>query len=168
MSARAVTAVLIPAHIEQPLETLLLSGFRDIQRLADMVIPVDIEQQQVTMWLDAHDRYKSLPMNLRASSLRWYWDPASRQLPALHGDVLLVGDTGSTIAIGDVPTALIHTLVHGGPYEVETQADAGQPWRVLPDVHESYTDAATWAVIQLERHPPVADVRVRETMRPAA
>lgn len=55
-----------------------------------------------------------------------------------------------TIEIGDVPATLIHTLLHGSPYEVELQMVAGQPWRGLPDVDESYTDAATWAVIQLE------------------
>lgn len=65
------TALLIPCIIDQPLEVRQIAGFRDIQRLADMVIPVDIASQQVTMWLDAHGRYNGLPLNLRASSLRW-------------------------------------------------------------------------------------------------
>ena len=162
MSAESVTAVLIPAQMQQPLETKPITGFRDIQRLAEMVIPVDIEPRALTMWVDAHDRYKGVPMNLRATSLRWYWDPASRRLPALHGDVLLVGDAGSTIAIGDVPDTMRRDLLQRGPYGVEVQLDSDGSWTQRPGVFETYADAAMWAVLVPEREREVRTARIAE------
>lgn len=158
------TALLIPCIIDQPLEVRQIAGFRDIQRLADMVIPVDIASQQVTMWLDAHDRYNGLPLNLRASSLRWYWDPGARHLPALHGDVLLVGDVGSTLAVGDVPEELLDALQRPGPHHVELRLTAGSPWERHPDEHETYADAAFWAVRRQERN---GDNRIARIAPPA-
>ncbi len=161
MNGKTVTAVLIPAQIEQPLETRQVAGFADIQQLADLVIPVDIESRGVTMWLDADDRRNGLQMNLRASSLRWLWSAETRRLPALHGDVLLVGDVGSTLAIGDVPASLVQELLHGGPYEVGYRRTASRGWQTHPDLHATYTDAAFWAMYLLERDPALHETRVR-------
>lgn len=161
MNGKTVTAVLIPAQIEQPLETREVGGFTDIQQLADLMIPVDIASRGVTMWLDADDRRNGLPMNLRASSLRWFWDTASRRLPALHGDVLLVGDIGSTYPVGDVPAAIMQDLLHSGPYEVDYRRTASSDWQTHSDLHQAYADAAFWAVYLLERDPTLQETRIR-------
>lgn len=166
MNGEAITAVLIPAHIDQPLETRQIGGFSDIQQLADLIIPIDIESQGVTMWLDADDRRKGLPMNLRASSLRWFWSAETRRLPALHGDVLLVGDVGSTLAVGHVPGPLAWELLHGGPYEVDYRRAASRGWQTHPDLHETYADAAFWAMSLLERDPTLHETRIRAASPP--
>ncbi|WP_370895066.1 hypothetical protein [Janibacter sp. GXQ6167] len=161
MNGETVTAVLIPAQIEQQLETREVAGFADIQQLADLVIPIDIESRGVTMWLDADDRRNGLPMNLRASSLRWFWDTTSRQRPALHGDVLLVGDIGSTYPVGDVPASLVQELLHGGPYEVGYRRTASSGWRAQSDLHTTYADAAFWAMYLRTHDPALHETRIR-------
>lgn len=166
MNGATVTAVLIPANIDQPLEARQIAGFEDIQQLADLVIPIDIESQEVTMWLDADDHRKGLPMNLRASSLRWFWSLETRRLPALHGEVLLVGDVGSTLAVGDVPASLVRELLHGGPYEVDYRRPVSRGGQTHPDLHETYADAAFWAMYLLERDPTLHETRIRAASPP--
>lgn len=107
-----VRAVFVPCDGDVPSSIVEIGGFSDCQSLVtDLVIPVDIEEAGVTMFVDAHDRYKGLLLNLRATRFRRSRDPSSRRFPALHGNVLIVGDTGSTLSIADVPTNVVIELV---------------------------------------------------------
>lgn len=109
-----VTTIFVPCDDAVSPSIVDVRGFRDCQALvAELVIPVDVEAAGVTMFVDAHDRYKGLPMNERVKDFRQRWDPSSLWLPALQGDVLIVGDTGSTLSITDVPANVVAELVDG-------------------------------------------------------
>lgn len=113
-SEAMVTAIFVPCDRSVPASIVEFGGFSDCQSLvADLVIPVDIEEAGVTMFVDAHDRYKGRPVNERVTAFRQRRDPSALWFPALHGDVLVVGDTGSLLSIADVPTSVVADLVGG-------------------------------------------------------
>jgi hypothetical protein len=151
--------LLVPCDIDAPIELREIASFSDIQSMvAELVIPVDIEPADVTIFVDAHDRYKSLPPNARASFLRWYWDPSSQVLPAFHGDVLLTGLTDHRFGVADVPADLRIEILYGGPYQVEVSVNDG--WHRLDTVYRDYSDAALWAVLTLNRTPGATGARM--------
>ena len=109
-----VTAIFVPCDGSVPASIVEVGGFSECQSLvADLVIPVDIEEAGVTMFVDAHDRYNGLPTNERVTEFRQRWDPSALWLPALHGNVLIVGDTGSTLSIAEVPSNVVAELIDG-------------------------------------------------------
>lgn len=155
------TALWIPCDMRRPLAPFSISGFADIQdAINDMVIPVSIEEPPVTMWLDSLDRRKGLPVNVRATSLRWLWDPASRRFPALRGNVVLVAGDGMPGTFEDFPEGFLDEVLFDGPFEIEVQSKEIRTWTTLPGSHLHYTDAAIWAVVQQERLPDVERMRL--------
>lgn len=157
-----ITALWIPCDLRQSIEPFSIRGFTDIQEaIRDMVIPVSIEQPPLTLWLDSLDRRKGLPVNIRATSLRWLWDPDSRRFPALHGPVMLVAGDGMPGRFDDLPEDFLNEFLFDGPFEIQAKTKDDSFWSTLPGSHMYYIDAALWAVVQQERLPDVEAMRLR-------
>lgn len=156
-----VTGIVIPAAGEKSLELREFATLEEYKVAVDgWIEPIDLHDLGVTIYVNEEGLLRQLPFNSRASFLRWYYVPTTRQRALLVGDAVIVGLPDGQGVNTDVPSAVLDMLLTSTRYYVELRLAGDPRWHRNMATYPDYWEAIVWAIVLLERSASAEEVRI--------
>lgn len=164
-----VRGIYLPAEAGRALEEHEFNTLEDYQSaVGGWIEAVDLHTLGVTIYMNEEGLLRHLPFNSRATFLRWYYVPESRQQAMLFGDAIIVGLADRNGDSTDVPRAVCELLLTPSRYYVEVRTAGDPTWHPNGTTYPDYWEAIVWAMVLLERTPEANEVRVAVQAGPSS
>ncbi|CAI7978120.1 conserved hypothetical protein [Frankia sp. Hr75.2] len=162
-----ITAIVIPAAIEQPLRQERI-GSADLPAYQALVggsiQAIGLFRPEASMYINEEGKLLGLPVNHRATALAAVHNSDFRDQDFVVGDAFMIGPLDSKGRDRTVPAQYVRLWLEAASFRVQKQIAGSELWLTKPgrydDVHVAYVAAVRLA----QREPEIAEVRVM-TMR---
>ena len=157
-----VRGILIPIDEDLELQEVHVDGFEDYQKLVGgMFQCLDIESPSATLFSHEEGKLIGLVMNRRATLIWWLHDERFRDVDALMGEVVLVGQPDKDGNTQDIPDELFALLMETPLYKMQVQTVGdGDAWSGNAIRYDNWPDAYSHVMLLASNWFAVTAVRV--------
>ncbi|SDB87219.1 protein of unknown function [Raineyella antarctica] len=153
--------IIIPADENSPCVTQEFIGLKDYrQAVGGLIEPVDLPRIGATIYVNEEGLILDLPLNVRATILRWFWMPDTLRQSTLVGDAVLVGMPDPRGDTTDLPDWFAKNVLCTLGHYVEIKLVTRPEWYANRQRFASYFEAAVWARAAAERSSLIEEVRI--------